>query len=95
METNLDLNKVLTDALVVLIPMAVAWATAKLNGLKAQADIKKAQTDIDAAFQKGRALEQHLGIETKLVGGVVNVASRVASTPISANPAAIRPEGGG
>jgi hypothetical protein len=51
-----DLQKVLEDSLVILVPIFATWAAARL---------RKAQRDINAAFGKIRAHERHLGIETQ------------------------------
>lgn len=67
------LQKAITDALTILIPVLVSWVVAKITAAKATISVKK---DTDAAFLKLRAHEEQLGIETKVVGGVISVSSR-------------------
>jgi hypothetical protein len=82
-----DLQKVLEDALVILVPIFATWAAARL---------RKAKRDINAAFDKIRAHERHLGIETQVgLARRVDVTSHSkAPTRIGADdPGGVREEG--
>lgn len=83
-----ELQAVLNDALVVLIPVLTAIITAWFAGWKNR-------KDTNAAFKKIRAHEEYMGIETRVDKGVVHVASRPgAHKASSANPEPLRKEGG-
>ena len=73
-----ELQKVLNDALVILVPILTSVVSAWFVGWKNR-------KDTDAAFQKIRAHEEVLGIETKVQKGVVHVQSVTRSAVQSPN----------
>lgn len=85
------LQKAITDALAILIPVLVSWLVAKLTASKATVELKK---DVDAGFEKARALEDHIGIETKIKDGVLSVSSR-STGEILSEPRPVLPRQGG
>ena len=68
-----ELQSALNQALAVLVPAVVAWIVAKIKGDAALKGLNQVTKDTDAAFQKIRAAEEQLGIQTRLEGGKLNV----------------------
>lgn len=82
-----EIQKVLTDSLIIVIPAFAGWVVARLS---------KAKKDLDAAFQKLRVHEEQLGIETCVEKGQCRVSSRPGPSKItpSGSPQPISQENG-